>query len=103
MAPGFGHKNPLLSGYLTGYDLAEAIALPYTGIVDKIVETLKREKFVEVKASTMGLGEGSYQYGITQVGIKRAREALDRSQYADWAPVPLADYNDAIRKQSLGN
>ena len=89
-------------GYLTGYELAEAIALPYTAIVDKIVETLKREKFIEVKASTMGLGEGSYQYGITQAGIKRAREALDRSQYADWAPVPLEDYNDAIRKQGLG-
>ncbi len=89
-------------GYLTGYELAEAIALPYTAIVDKIVDSLKREKFIEVKASTMGLGEGSYQYGITMAGINRAREALDRSQYADWAPVPLEDYNDAIRKQSLG-
>ena len=89
-------------GYLTGYEIAEAIALPYTAIVDKIVDTLKREKFIEVKASTMGLGEGSYQYGITQAGINRAREALERSQYADYAPVPLDDYNDAIRKQSLG-
>jgi predicted ATPase with chaperone activity len=89
-------------GYLTGYEVAEAIALPYTAIVDKIVDTLKREKFIEVKASTMGLGEGSYQYGITQAGINRAREALERSQYADYAPVPLEDYNDAIRKQSLG-
>jgi predicted ATPase with chaperone activity len=89
-------------GYLTGYEIAESIALPYTAIVDKIVESLKREKFIEVKASTMGLGEGSYQYGITQAGINRAREALERSQYADAAPVPLEDYNDAIRKQSLG-
>lgn len=89
-------------GYLTGYEVAENISLPYTAIVDKIVETLKREKFIEVKASTMGLGEGSYQYGITQAGINRAREALDRSQYAGPAPVPLADYNNAIRRQSLG-
>lgn len=89
-------------GYLTGYELAEKIALPYTSLVDKIVESLKREKFIEVKASTMGLGEGSYQYGITQAGINRAREALDRSQYAAQAPVPLAEYNNAIRRQSLG-
>jgi len=89
-------------GYLTGYELAEKIALPYTSLVDKIVESLKREKFIEVKASTMGLGEGSYQYGITQAGINRAREALDRSQYAAQAPVTLADYNNAIRRQSLG-
>jgi predicted ATPase with chaperone activity len=89
-------------GYLTGYELAEKISLPYTSIVDKIVDSLKREKFIEVKASTMGLGEGSYQYGITQAGINRAREALERSQYADAAPVPLEDYNNAIRRQSLG-
>lgn len=89
-------------GYLTGYEIAENICLPYTALVDKIVETLKREKFIEVKASTMGLGEGSYQYGITQAGINKAREALDRSQYAGPAPVPLADYNIAIKKQSLG-
>jgi predicted ATPase with chaperone activity len=89
-------------GYLTGYEIAEAMALPYTSIVDKIVDTLKREKFIEVKASTMGLGEGSYQYGITMAGINRAREAMDRSQYADFAPVPLEDYNEAIRRQGLG-
>lgn len=89
-------------GYLTGYEIAEKISLPYTAIVDKIVDSLKREKFIEVKASTMGLGEGSYQYGITQAGINRAREALDRSQYAAQAPVPLEDYNKAIIRQSLG-
>ncbi len=89
-------------GYLTGYEIAEKITLPYTTIVDKIVDSLKREKFIEVKASTMGLGEGSYQYGITEAGISRAREAIERSQYAGPAPVPLSDYNYAIRKQSLG-
>ncbi len=89
-------------GYLTGYEVADKISLPYTAIVDKIVDSLKREKFIEVKASTMGLGEGSYQYGITQAGINRAREALDRSQYAAQAPVTLEDYNKAIVRQSLG-
>ena len=84
------------------YELAENISLPYTALVDKIVDSLKREKFIEVKASTMGLGEGSYQYGITQAGINRAREALERSQYAGPAPVPLEDYNKAISRQSLG-
>ena len=89
-------------GYLTGYELAEKISLPFTSIVDGIVDSLKKEKFIEVKASSMGLGEGSYQYGITEAGINRAREALERSQYAGPAPVPLQDYNRAIRRQSLG-
>ncbi|HEY3313107.1 MAG TPA: ATP-binding protein [Anaerolineales bacterium] len=86
-------------GYLTGFKVAEEIALPFAGVTDLILESLKREKSVEVKSSSMGLGEGSYQYAITGAGIERAREALERNQYAGPAPVPIETYNAAIRKQ----
>ncbi len=89
-------------GYLTGFKAAEEISLPFAGIVDQILETLKREKLIEVKSSQMGLGEGSYQYAITGAGIVRAREALERSQYAGPAPVPIEVYNESIRHQSRG-
>jgi predicted ATPase with chaperone activity len=89
-------------GYLTGFKIAEEIALPFAGVTDQILETLKREKFVEVRSSQMGLGEGAYQYAITSAGIARAREALERSQYAGPAPVPLDMYNKAILKQKVG-
>lgn len=87
-------------GYLTGFKIAEEIALPFAGVMDQILETIKREKLVEVKSSQMGLGEGSYQYAITGAGIERAREALERSQYAGPAPVPLKEYNESILRQS---
>lgn len=90
-------------GYLTGFKIAEAISLPFAGVMDQILETLKREKFVEVKSSQMGLGEGSYQYAITGMGIARAREALERSQYAGPAPVTLQDYYSSILRQSRGH
>ena len=89
-------------GYLTGFKVAEEIALPFAGITDQILESLKREKLIEVKSSQMGVGEGSYQYAITGAGIVRAREALERSQYAGPAPVPIDIYNEAIRNQSRG-
>ncbi len=89
-------------GYLSGFKTAEEIALPFAGTVDQILETLKREKLIEVKSSQMGLGEGSYQYAITGAGIVRAREALERSQYAGPAPVPIEAYNESIRRQSRG-
>lgn len=89
-------------GYMTGYKIAEALCLPFSGMVDQILDALKREKFVEVKSSQMGLGEGAYLYAITGAGITHAREALDRSQYAGPAPVPLQAYNDSVRKQSRG-
>ncbi|GAB4490058.1 MAG: AAA family ATPase [Anaerolineales bacterium] len=87
-------------GFLSGFKIAEEIALPFAGVTDQILESLKREKLVEVKSSSMGLGEGSYQYAITGAGIERAREALERNQYAGPAPVPIEVYNEAIRKQS---
>jgi predicted ATPase with chaperone activity len=89
-------------GYMTGFKVAEAIALPFAGVTDQILEALKREKFVEVRSSQMGLGEGAYQYAITSAGIARAREAMDRSQYAGPAPVPVENYNKAILQQSQG-
>ncbi len=89
-------------GYLTGFQVAEAVALPFASVTDQILNALKREKFVEVKSSQMGLGEGSYQYAITSSGIARAREAIDRSQYSGPAPVPLEVYNRSIKNQQRG-
>lgn len=89
-------------GYMTGFNMSEALSLPFAGITDQILEALKREKYVEVRSSQMGLGEGAYQYAITYAGIARAREALERSQYAGPAPVPLNIYNQSIIKQNRG-
>jgi len=89
-------------GYMSGFKIAESIALPFAGVTDSILESLKREKLIEVKSSQGGLGEGAYTYGITGAGVARAREALERSQYAGAAPVPFEVYNEAIRRQRAG-
>src|SRR5215510_7930243 len=89
-------------GYISGFKIAELIALPFAGVTDGILEALKREKLIEVKSSQGGLGEGAYTYGITGAGITRGREALERSQYAGPAPVPFEVYNEAIRRQKAG-
>jgi predicted ATPase with chaperone activity len=95
-------KVMYFQGYLTGYKIAEEVTLPFSGVVDQILEALKREKLIEVRSSQMGLGEGAYLYAITGAGIARAREALDRSQYAGPAPVPLSAYTDSILRQARG-
>ncbi len=95
-------KVMYFQGYLTGYKIAEEVALPFSGVVDQVLEALKREKLIEVRSSQMGLGEGAYLYAITGLGISRAREALERSQYAGPAPVPLETYNDSCRRQARG-
>lgn len=89
-------------GYMGGFKIAELIALPFAGVTDGILESMKREKLIEVKSSQGGLGEGAYTFGITGAGVMRAREALERSQYAGPAPVPFEVYNEAIRRQRSG-
>jgi hypothetical protein len=94
-------KMLYFQGYMTGFKVADEIALPFAGVIDQLLEVLKREKLVEVKtAQQMGLGEGAYVYGITGLGIHRAREALERSQYAGPAPVPLSIYYKSVLAQS---
>ncbi len=90
-------------GYMTGFKIAEEICLPLSGVADQLLTALKQEKFIEVKSAQGGLGgDGAYNFGITSAGILRAREALDRSQYAGPAPVPFDMYNEAIRRQKSG-
>jgi len=89
-------------GYLTGYEVAEAIKLPFKNITDRTLDLLKRDRFIEVRGSAGGAyAEAAYEYTITGKGSERAREILERSQYAGAAPVSLEQYRNAIRKQAL--
>ena len=85
-------------GDMQGHDIADIIKLPFNGIVDQVLEFLKREKMVEI-TGTQGFGEASYRYEIMGEGIKRAVDAIERTQYAGPAPVPLKDYINAINSQ----
>ncbi|MBC8100815.1 MAG: ATP-binding protein [Armatimonadetes bacterium] len=86
-------------GDLMGSDVADVVRLPFAGILDGIFEFLRREKFVEVKGST-GFGDAGYRYLISERGADKAREALERTQYAGSAPVPLKQYIDSLHKQN---
>lgn len=88
-------------GIMSGSEIAETIKLPFKGVVDGVIEYLKRERMLEVKGSGGGIGEASYEYVITDKGSQRAREVLERSQYAGPAPVPLDTYVNTMRKQGL--
>lgn len=95
-------KIMYFGGFMTGYKIAETVKLPFNGIVDQVMESLKRERAVEVKGSG-GFGEGAYQYIISGIGVERAREAIERSQYAGPCPVSLEIYNASIREQHRFN
>ncbi|HLV37231.1 MAG TPA: hypothetical protein VKY59_19080 [Spirillospora sp.] len=86
-------------GVMTGIRIGEIVKLPYTGVLDPVMEFLKREKYVEVRGAA-GFGESSFQYLITDKGAEKAREAMERSHYAGPAPVPLDSYIESSRLQN---
>ena len=86
-------------GVMTGIRISDIVKLPYTGVLDPVMEFLKREKYVEIRGSK-GFGESSFEYIITDKGGEKAREAMERSQYAGPAPVPLARYVESSKLQN---
>jgi predicted ATPase with chaperone activity len=86
-------------GYLAGHAIADIVKLPYTGVLEHVMEFLKREKMVEVRGAG-GLGEAGFQFLISQRGAEKAREVIERSQYAGPAPVTLDQYIEAMRAQN---
>jgi predicted ATPase with chaperone activity len=88
-----------LGGVLAGYEIAEIVKLPYTGVLETVIDFLKREKYIEVRGSG-GIGESSYQYIISAKGAEKAREAQERSQYAGSAPVTLEQYIESLKAQN---
>jgi len=104
--PGFVNdlalKTLYYSGELTGQAIANLLRLPYVNVIDKVLATLIKEDWAAIIGS-VGLGERSYTYVITQKGNGKAQEALERSHYFGAAPVALAMYNAVARAQTIGD
>ncbi len=94
-------KIMYFEGNLSGHELSERMKLPYTGVIDQVLDFLKREQLCEVKGAG-GFAEAAYQYAISEKGRAMGREALSRSQYAGPAPVTLDAYTEVIHRQPLG-
>jgi predicted ATPase with chaperone activity len=87
-------------GFLMGHEIADSMKLPFTNVVDKVLDYLRREHLTEVKGSG-GFGESAYQYVISEEGRARARELMDQSQYVGPAPVRIEAYSHMTTAQSL--
>ncbi len=94
-------KTVYVQGVQTGRELTGAVALPFE-IVDDRLMRLQQRRFVAVGGTT-GPNRGSYRFDLTDAGRARAREAMLASEYVGPAPVPLALFEEWIRKQSLRN
>src|SRR5436305_10942957 len=78
------------NGVMLGLDLAKFLCLPFK-IVEEGIRFLKDEKCVEVMGGEI-IGRVSYRFSLTDLGRRRAQDAMAQCGYVGPAPVPLEDY-----------
>lgn len=92
-------KTLFYFGRMTRRQLGEElrIAMP---AVEEILHDLTRDGLATVLTSE-SYEPSSYGYALTQMGQRRAEEALARNGYLGPVPVPLSDYIAKVNAQSI--
>jgi predicted ATPase with chaperone activity len=86
-------------GTLLGLDLSRLMCLPFK-VVEEGLEFLKRDKCIEVSGGDL-IGRVSYRFNLTELGRRRAQDALKMCAYVGPAPVPLDDYIEQTYRQAV--
>lgn len=86
-------------GAMLGRDVARLLCLPFKVVRDPL-KFLKDEKCIQVDGGDL-VGEVSYKFSLTDLGRKRAQEAMEQCAYVGPAPVPLDDYVEQCYRQTV--
>jgi predicted ATPase with chaperone activity len=81
-------------------DVADGVKLPVS-LVNKIIETLKKERLIEVTGGGGSISTISYNYRITDLGKNRGNELMDLCRYVGPAPVSLDAYCEMVDFQTV--
>jgi hypothetical protein len=87
-------------GSLTGFGIADAMALPFSLVDDLLIE-LQGSGFLEVR-ETDGPARSSYRFALTGKGREKAADELTASRYVGPVPVPFYQYVEWVLHQSVG-
>lgn len=90
------------SGNATGLTIADELCLPWSGVVEGVVDFIANEKLTDLRGGK-GFGRASVEFVLTEKGREYARDALTRNTYVGPAPVPIEQYNALIHSQSQEN
>ncbi len=88
-----------LRGTMVGRDMGQFLCLPFK-VVREGLKFLKDEKNIEVMGGDL-VGEVSYRFSLTDLGRRRAQEAMEMCAYCGPAPVPIEDYVEQTYRQAV--
>lgn len=84
-------------GEMLGRELSEKMGLKFS-LIEGVIDLFKHQRFLEAKKS-LGMGNSTVLFALTDTGRKQAREYMDSNQYTGPAPVPLHQYTHLVRRQ----
>src|SRR5471030_1160299 len=88
-----------VQGVMLGLDLARNVCLPFK-VIEESLKFLKDEKCVEVQGGDL-IGRVSYRFMLTELGRRRAQDAIKQCAYVGPAPVPIEDYVEQTYRQAV--
>ena len=81
-------------------DIARLLCLPVP-IVQEILDTARMQSLLEVTGTLHANSGGEMGYRLTDSGKARAIDALAQSEYYGAAPVPMDQYAQQVKRQSI--
>lgn len=86
-----------------GTDIARALCLPFAQ-TQQLIDSARGEQLIEVSSMQRGAANsGEIGYQLTEAGRKHALAALALSEYYGPMPVPLNQYEQQVKRQSIRN
>ena len=85
---------------MLGLDLAQLLCLPFK-VIEEPLKFLKDEKCIEVDGGDLDRPRSATSFSLTDLGRKRAQEAMKQCAYVGPAPVPLEDYVEQTYRQAV--
>ncbi|MBZ4023983.1 ATPase [Rhodobacter sp. TJ_12] len=86
----------------TASGLAKLISLPLT-LTQELIELARNQRLIEAMGTLHANSGGEMGYQLTDSGKARALDALNQSEYYGAMPIPLEDYAEQMKRQSIRN
>ncbi len=83
-------------------EIARMICLPIP-LTQELIDLCRSQKLVEATGTLHATSGNEMGYQLADAGKARALDALSQSEYYGAMPVPLADYGEQVKRQSIRN
>ncbi|MFC2966475.1 ATPase [Acidimangrovimonas pyrenivorans] len=83
-------------------DIARIVCLPVP-VTQELVDIARTQRLIEATGTLHANAGNEMGYQLSDAGKARALDALSQSEYYGAMPVPLIDYGEQVKRQSIRN